>query len=244
MPAVTQVTEGAGCLRGRQAIEPHARPQGSGGGERGRIGRQGPSGSGQTGQDAAERGAADRGGIAPGPEERVRLCQLTRLDGLRKQSLCGRVVEAESHPARGGEGRELPDTGLAGEEQHRRDGLGDGLQRLGRHHHAMTGRAVCDRAADEQAADHGDQLGGGDVADIARRPPASQHRERHRHGGDLRPAHGDGAAGAQQPEVAVAEQVHQRRPDTTATAWPEVFPAGRAASPPRLAGCMHKPAPA
>ena len=85
---------------------------------------------------------------------------------------------------------------VAGEEQRRRGALGHGLQGLGRHHHAMTGDAVCDRPAEDKGADHGDQLGCGDVADIAGRPAASQHRERHRHGGDLRPGDGDDAARA------------------------------------------------
>jgi hypothetical protein len=204
-PAVAEVPEGARRLRGRQAVKPHARPQGAGDGEGRGIGRQGPSGAGQAGQDAAQRRAADRGGIATGPEERVRLRQLARLHDLRKQPLRGRVVEAEARAAGGGDGRELPDVSLAGEEEHRRDALGHGLQRLGRHHHVMTGRAVCDRPAEEEGADHGDQLGRGDVADIAGRS-ASQHRDRHRHRCDLRAAHGDDAAGAQQPEVTAAQR--------------------------------------
>jgi hypothetical protein len=169
-------------------------------------GRKRPSGARQPRQGAAERRAADGGGIAPGPEDRVRRCQLARLHGRREQPLRGRIVEAEAGPACGGEGRELPDLGVAGEDQRRGDALGQRLQRLGRHHHVMTGRAVGDRPAEQQAADHGDQLGGGDIADIAGRPADSQHRERRRHGGDLRPAHGDRAARAQQPEVAAAER--------------------------------------
>ena len=108
-------------------MESHVRPQGGGGEGRG-IGRQRPSGAGQAGYDAAERCAADRGGIAPGPEERVRLGQLARLYGLRKQSLGGRVEETEARAARRGDNGELPDLSVAGEEQRCRDALGRGLQ--------------------------------------------------------------------------------------------------------------------
>ena len=78
--------------------------------------------------------------------------------------------------------------GAPGQDEGRRGGPGEGLESIGAHDDLMTGHPVGDDPADEQEPDHRDQLGCGDVPDVAGIASDLQDREGDGHGGDGEPA--------------------------------------------------------
>jgi hypothetical protein len=64
---------------------------------------------------------------------------------------------------------------------------------------------VCDHAAEQQEADHGNQLGRRDVSDVAGRAADPEHGKGDRHEIDRGPRDRDDVARHQQPEIAALQ---------------------------------------
>jgi hypothetical protein len=70
----------------------------------------------------------------------------------------------------------------------------------------LAGQPVGEDAAKEQEGDRGDEARGCDVADVADRTAACQHRERHRHGGHRGANHRGDITADEKPEVVLGKR--------------------------------------
>ncbi len=108
----------------------------------------------------------DVGAVAPDAVDGDGLRPLISRDDGRQQPGRGRVVEAQAGAAQGGADQQFPDVRGPGQHDDRGRRLGRALQQVGGDHDLMTRQPVGDHAAEQEEHDHGQQPGGGHVADV------------------------------------------------------------------------------
>src|SRR5438034_2505033 len=130
--------------------------------------------------EASERGASDPTRVLAQAEDRVRRLEQPLRDGLRDDSSRSREEERGAEAVDRTERRQLPDLGLAGQQQDRDHTLRETADDVRCHHHAMTRQAVGPDPADEQEEHLRDRSRGENETEVGFRAGQVENGERER----------------------------------------------------------------
>jgi hypothetical protein len=130
--------------------------------------------------EASECGTADPARVLAEAEDRVRGLEQLLRDGLRDDSGGRREEERGAEAIDRTERSELPDLGLAGQQQDRDHTLGKPADNVREHHHAMARQAVGPDPAHEQEEHLWDRPGRENEAEIGFRAGQVEDGERKR----------------------------------------------------------------
>ena len=169
-----------------------------------------PSRTDECDERAARGGAEREGREARDREVAVRLLHQIGADDLAHEAVERRVVERDRRAAERLEHDQLPDVRVARDEQHAHRHAHAGARNVGRDHHRAARQPVADDAAEREHRHLGDRPRREGEADGRCASAPIQDREGDRDRRQVRPDVGDRAPGEEEPEVAVAERVHDR----------------------------------
>ena len=143
-----------------------------------RVPGEGPAGADDGDEDPAERRADD---VRPGErqaEQRVRLLELGVRHGLRREPLRRREEERGGGAAHAVQRRQVPDLRLAGEHEHRDDGLRRRAHDVRADHHEVARKPIGDHSPEEEERDLRHRADREHDPEVGGRAAELEHRER------------------------------------------------------------------
>ena len=156
--------------------------------------------------EASERGASDPARVLAEAEDRVRRLEKLLRDRLRDDSGSSRKEERGAEAVDRTERGQLPDLGLAGQQQDRDHALGEPADDVREHHHAMARQAVGPDAADEQEQHLRDRPRSENEAEVGLRAGQVENGERECDVRERIADEGGRAAEEEESELALAER--------------------------------------
>ena len=146
-------------------------------------------------EQAAAGGAEDRRRVAREPEDRVRLLELVRADGLRNDAGRGRHEERGCNPPYARDTDDVPDLRSAGQQEDRERALRRGADEVRGDHHDVARDPVGPDASDDEEEDLRQEARREHDPEVGRRPRQADDGERQRNRSDRAAEHRDRAAG-------------------------------------------------
>jgi hypothetical protein len=143
-------------------------------------------------------------------EQAVRLLQLIGRHDLAHDPVERRVVERDACAAEPLQDDQLPDLRVMGHEQQAHSEADDEARGVARDHDDAPRQAVAEHAAEREHRDLRERPGCEAQPDLRCAAAEIEHSERHRDRCEVRPDVGDRAAREEEPEVAVAQRLHDR----------------------------------